>query len=108
MKKNQKEIFVTDQGIIKTILANKNIPSGAKVVLLNLLFRSGNKNYSFPTQRKISEDVGLCEKQVRNHLSLLKKMGYINWTKGAFNPVTKTMVNSNSYYLGNVQRRKMV
>lgn len=98
-------IYKVNKPVYERILADKTIPSGAKVVLSNLIYRSGLKDYAFPSQRRIAKDVGLSDRQVRNHLRLLFRREIITWSKGAVNPKTGTRFNSNKYDLTYVLQR---
>lgn len=95
-------IYVNNKFKLERILADKTIPPGAKLILLNLLHRKGGKNYAFPSQKTIARDIGLGERQIRNHLMLLREKGVISWSRGAKNPKTGSMVNSNNYDLSNL------
>ncbi len=100
---NKEPIYRINKFKLDPILADKMIPSGAKLVLFNLIYRAGIKNYAFPSQKRIASDIGLGERQVRYHLELLHKKGIIRWSRGgAVNPKTGSRVNSNSYNLSNI------
>lgn len=96
---NMKSKFRLNQFTYKKVMQDKNLSPGAKLVLYNLVSRLGGKNYSFPSQEKIGNDVGLSARQVRNHLRALRRRGLISWQRGAFNPKTKSKLNSNRYDL---------
>lgn len=87
---------------IDPILSDKSISSGVKLVLLSLIHRLGGKNYAFPSQKRIAKNIGLSERQVRNHLRLLKEKGVITWSRGVTNPRTKKVANVNSYNLSKI------
>ena len=98
-------IYTTDKFKLEKVLADKSIPPGAKLILLNLMYRTGLKNYAFPSQKKISKDVGLKERQVRNHLNKLKNKGIISWSRKIVDPKTGKKINSNTYDLSNILRK---
>lgn len=100
-----KVIWKIDKLKFEFVLRDKSIASGTKLVLHNLLYRTGTKNYCFPSQRKIAFDVGLSEKQVRNHLALLVSKGIVIRSRGAINPKNGERVNSNKYDLSKIMRR---
>lgn len=100
-----KVIYKIDKLKFEEVLRDKSIPSGAKLVLHNLLFRAGIKNFCFPSQKKIAFDIGLSERQVRNHLALLNNKGIILWSRGAINPKNGERLNSNRYDLSKIMRR---
>lgn len=103
-----KIIYVRDLLKFQAFLSKKDIPAGAKLVMDNLLYRAGGKDYAFPSQEKIGVDIGLSARQVRNHLTLLHKRGYITWTRKAYNPKIKTYVNSNKYDLSSILKPKII
>lgn len=72
-------IFLHGNHLIDQLFAYDNdvLPSGAKLVLMCLLSYTSNSGISDPTQRQISSAVGLSERQVRKHLSLLERLGII-------------------------------
>lgn len=83
--KNTEEITIVypvNAKILASILASKRIPAGAKLVLLALRNRLGGKNYTWPSQKLISEDTGLSTRQIRTHLRMFKKLGIISWKRG--------------------------
>lgn len=98
----QKDIYKINKFKLQKILANKKVSSGAKLVLMNLLFRTGGKNFAFPSQIRIASDLGLSARQIRNHLSVLKSHRILKWEKGAYNPKTKSKINSNKYDLSEI------
>lgn len=104
MKKNI--FYKADKKRIAEFLAERSIPPGAKVIIFNLIYRMGGKNYSYPSKERIGKDVGLGAKQVGNHLRLLKKKGYITWTRGGVNEVTGKSFSSNKYFLTNLIIKK--
>ena len=69
----QRIIYKVNQEILKEILADRSIPTGAKLTLLYLIYRLGGKNYTFPSQNRIGKDLGFGDRQVRNHLNVLRK-----------------------------------
>lgn len=95
-------IFRPNKVKLDAVLADKDIPPGAKLILLNLIYRAGRKNYAFPSQKTIGKDTGMGDRQVRNHLNLLKKRGIIEWNRGALNPKTGNRLNSNNYNLSSI------
>ena len=103
---NMKNKFKLNTYVFRKIMQDKSIPSGAKLVLYNLINRLGGKNYSFPSQETIATDIGLTARQVRNHLVLLRKSGVLTWTRSAFNPKTKRNLNSNRYDLSEILVQK--
>ncbi len=104
INKDVKKIYRPDDTKFREFLADKTIPAGAKLIVFNLIFRAGTKNYAFPSQSRIALDVGLSDRQVRYHLKTLKEKRIIWWKKGAINPTKGNRVNSNSYYLDNILR----
>ena len=94
--------FYIDQPLLKGVLADKDIPSSAKLLLLYLVYRLGGKSYAFPSQKTIAKELGLSERQVRNLVKHLKDKGIIDVARGAINPKTGNMVNSNSYDLSSL------
>lgn len=104
---DKKTIYVNNKFKLEQILADK-IPPGAKLVLLNLLHRTGGKNYAFPSQKTIGKDLGMGDRQVRNHLKVLREKGYITWSRGAENPKTGSRFNSNSYDLSSILVEKRI
>jgi DNA-binding MarR family transcriptional regulator len=103
---NMKNKFKLNIFVFQKIMQDKTIPSGAKLVLYNLKSRLGGKNYSFPSQETIAKDIGLTARQVRNHLALLRKRGILTWKRSAFNPKTKSRLNSNQYDLSAILVQK--
>lgn len=99
---DKEPIYRINKFKLDLILANKTIPSGAKLVLFNLIYRAGIKNYAWPSQKRIAIDIGLGDRQVRYHLELLSKKGIVRWIRGAKNPKTGSKVNSNRYDLSNI------
>jgi len=94
--------YKTDDRKFREFLADKTIPPGAKLIIFNLIYRAGTKNYAFPSQSRIAMDIGLSDRQVRYHLKTLKEKKIIWWKKGATNPANQNKLNSNSYYLDNI------
>jgi hypothetical protein len=101
-----KNRFKLNTFVFRKVMQDKTIPSGAKLVLYNLINRLGGKNFSFPSQNTIATDIGLTERQVRNHLVLLRKIGILSWSRSAFNPKTNKNLNSNRYDLSRILVQK--
>ncbi len=93
---------------MEKILSDKNISSGAKLVLLNLVSRIGGKDFAFPSQKRIARDVGLSDRQVRNLLKELKEKVNLLWCEGAVNPETNKKLRSNKYVLTDMLRERMI
>lgn len=87
---------------VTAIMSDKTIPSGAKLVLYNLISHLGGKYFSFPSQITIAKDLGLSDRQVRYHLKLLKQRGIIDWSLGATNPKNNHILNVNKYNLTHI------
>lgn len=100
-----KIIYRIDKLKFEAILRDTSIPSGAKLVLHNLLYRAKINSFAFPSQKRIAFDVGLTERQVRNHLSLLNNKGIVPWSRGGINPKNGGKFNSNRYDLSKIMRR---
>jgi hypothetical protein len=64
------------------VLKDKKISSGVKLLLFYLNRRRGYKLYCWPSQWKISKDLGVSPRQVRNQLVVLKNLKLIVWKKG--------------------------
>jgi len=103
-----KTIYTLDGEKFAMILADKTIPSGAKLLLFNLIYRLGGKDHAFPSQRRIADDIGLSERMVRYHLDLLRKRNILYWKRGAYNPRKKNMLKANEYHLGRILKRKEI
>ncbi len=106
MKKNI--FYKADKDRVAELLADRSIPPGAKVIILNLIYRLGGKTYSYPSKSKIGKDVGLGSRQVANHLNILKEKGYITWTRGGVNERTGKSFGSNKYFLTNLIIKKEI
>lgn len=100
-KNKLKTIYVLRKERLKNILSRKDVSSGTKLVLCNLIERSGyGKDYCWPSKRRIAEDIGLSSRQVGNHLNVLKKLRVLNWKRGGLNPASDNKFSSNKYNLG--------
>lgn len=98
--------YNVDSKKLDEILSDRDICSGAKLVLLKLIYRLRGKNYAFPSQKTLAKDVGLSERQVRNHLELWKQRRIIKLIEGINNPKTGLPLNSNCYDLSEILWRK--
>lgn len=98
-------IFLNGNHLIDQLFAHNNsvLPSGAKLVLMCLLSYTSNSGISDPTQRQISNAVGLSERQVRKHLNLLEHLGIIRKLrrKSVANQVNR-YPNANAYDLSSL------
>lgn len=83
---------------IKLVLAS-NLSMGAKVMVFYLISRAGGKRYCWPSQKTISKDIGVSERQVRNLLRELLNRKVIFWKRGSLNPKTNRAAKSNEYDL---------
>jgi len=108
MDTKHKIIYSLNKNKFKKILSNPKIPSGAKLVLYNLIERLGGKRYCWPSQKRIAQDIGLSERQIRYHLAKLKKMGIIYWKKGTFNLEKGYPIKANEYDLSRILTPKQI
>lgn len=108
MDTKYKVIYSLNKDKFKKILSNPKIPSGAKLVLYNLIERLCGKRYCWPSQKRIAQDVGLSERQVRYHLAKLKNMGIIYWKKGSINPEKGYPIKANEYDLSRMLTPKHI
>jgi predicted transcriptional regulator len=68
-------LYKVNEAGLEHILRRKEIPSGAKLVLLRLINRLKRKRYCWPKEETIGKEVGLSERQVRTHIKTLKRVG---------------------------------
>jgi len=109
IKNIEKLIYKVDRQILNKVLSSKNFNSGSKLVLRNLIDRLGYKNYCFPSQTTIGKDLGLSERQVRNHIRFLQQRGVIRITRRlAVNQKKNKHVYSNTYDLSPILFEKLI
>ena len=103
--------FVADKKKFQQFFAlpNKDLPAGAKLIYLNLFHRLGGKRTCWPSQGRIAKDTGFSERQVRNHLKRLERIGVIKIAKKGFSVTVGSQKKSRSseYDLGSMLRLKV-
>jgi hypothetical protein len=101
-----KVYYLLDHSKFDRIMAAKNIPPGAKLVLFILVKCLGGKNFCWPSQKWLAGSVGLSERQLRNHLALLETINAIKIKRGGFSNQKGSSISSNLYDLSNILIRK--
>ncbi|MFZ5424903.1 MAG: helix-turn-helix domain-containing protein [Patescibacteria group bacterium] len=105
--KVQEKYYVRDIKKVANVLSNKNIPSGAKLLLEYLIKKLGGKDHCWPSQELISTDLGLSVRQIRRLVRILEKEKLLKVKRGGVVHVAnkkngterKIGVRSNIYYL---------
>jgi hypothetical protein len=59
------------------ILTNTKITTNAKLAYAMLLKYAWEKDYCYPGQKKLADDMGVNERSTRNHLKELEAAGYL-------------------------------
>lgn len=59
--------------ISNSLILNKKISTGAKVVQMYLLIRCFTKDFTYPSYETIASDLNISRKSVYNHLEELRK-----------------------------------
>lgn len=85
--------------IFKQFMRDERPLPADKLIILALLFRTGNKNYCWPSHGSIARDTGFSRRYVRARLNKLKEFGVIDVKRGGHNPRTGVGYRSNTYYL---------
>jgi len=106
MENNNKSKYVVNKYQLQQVLKSRLISSGSKLVLLHLKSFLYGKDYCFPSQQTIANNLGLSQRQVRNHITALKKVGFIKVKRSAYNPHTQKSVTSNKYDLNYILQKK--
>lgn len=101
--------YVVNKKELNKVLSwsHKQLPCGAKLVLLHLLSYVGKHNYAWPSQKTISKALGVGERQIRNNLTALIDLGIIRKTRQGYKvPQVDggTYSKSNGYDLSNLTR----
>lgn len=98
----QKNIFILPKSMRhgfaqmpRPVLRYPKLSLNAKAVYCLLLSYAWQDNFCFPGQEKMSEDLGISGRSVRNYLAELKKHGLIDWKKRGYS-------KTNDYYIQNV------
>lgn len=73
--------FQINQKNFGEFLSDREINSGAKLVVFALIRHLGGKRYCWPSQKNISEYIGISDRQVRTHLKMLEDNGYVTLRK---------------------------
>ncbi len=73
------------------ILKIKHLPQGAKNLFFSLCHFARSKNYCFPSQTKLAEEIGACVNSVKAWLKELVKQGFVK--------IVQSDSGKNIYYL---------
>lgn len=88
------------------LLDESPLPIQTRYLLCVLKRFAGQDEYCYPSQHRLSRAMGLSERQIRSHLRLLEKHGYISTKRRGFNRPNTYQLNSRwgnptSGHLGN-------
>jgi len=71
--------------IPNSLIKDKDLSIQARFLYIDLLSYAWENDFAFPSQKTLSEDIGLSERRIRDLLKELEKRGYISIHRFGFN-----------------------
>jgi hypothetical protein len=87
---------------------NPEVSRGAKALLFDILFYAGTDGMGFPSQQKLSADLGVSTRQIRFDLAELKRSKVLFWERGGSGSSNRYTFSEEIYFLYENSKRKRV
>ncbi len=92
---------------LRDFIRNPTITSTEKCVLLDLILYAGVDGIAFPSETKIGQDFNIGDRQVRNIITRLKKVGaVVGWKRRGYSGSNSYTINPELYFRNDISYRK--